>query len=207
MKLYTDKPTICLAGPVRFSYVNLFKPRKNDLSGKTEYSVVLMIPKSPHQFQSDGKAEGAGITSCIKAAAADMFGKDVKGYKNPLKDGDIEKNGEGLSKYPGHWFITVKTGEEYPPMIIDGQRIPLGADSLEQKRMQWQSGDWGKAKISFKGYDLKGVKGVAAYLSAIQFIHKDEPFGNATSVEEFDMEETASPGVEVSSETDPFADE
>lgn len=202
MKTYADKPTVCLAGPVRFSYANLFKPRKNDLSGKTEYSVVLMIPKEPHQFQSDGKAEGAGITSCIKAAAAEMFGEN-KNFRNPLKDGDAEKNGEGYPKYPGHWFLTCKTGEEYPPMVIDGQRIPLGADSIEQKRQNWQSGDWGKAKVSFKAYDLNGVKGVSAYLQAVQFLYKDEPFGNSTSAEEFEAIET--PGVEVDHAPDPFA--
>ena len=202
MKLYEDKPTICIAGPARLSYANLFKPRKNDLSQKTEFSTVLLIPKNPHQYQSDGKAEGAGITKCIKAAAADKWGEKAGSYRNPLKDGDIEKNGDGESKHPGHWFITVKTGEEYPPMIINPAREPFGLESPEQKRNSWQSGDWAKVKISFKAYESGPNKGVSGYLQAVQFLHKDEPFGGGASTNDFDNE--AGEGVDIAEDVDPF---
>jgi hypothetical protein len=34
-----------ITGTVRGSYVNVFRPRTNDLSGKEEYSMMLLIPK------------------------------------------------------------------------------------------------------------------------------------------------------------------
>lgn len=209
MKQYTDKPSVCLVGPVRLSFLKVFKPEMNELSKREEYSAVLMIPKTPHKYQSDGKAEGAGITACIKAAAMDEWGKDAKGYSNPLKDGDIEKykkgKREGEPKYPGHWFLTVKTGKEYPPLLIGPDRVPVGEGSEGMIKYRWQAGDWGKAKVNFRAYETPGgEKGVSAYLSALQFIHKDEPFGGGASADEFDDEGTPEGVVVEGEEADPF---
>ena len=32
--------------PARISYAKIFKPEKNDLSGKDEYSCMVLVPKS-----------------------------------------------------------------------------------------------------------------------------------------------------------------
>ena len=41
--------------PARISYAKIFKPEKNDLSGKDEYSCMVLIPKSSHQAQRRDK--------------------------------------------------------------------------------------------------------------------------------------------------------
>lgn len=188
-----NKPFTVLTCALRLSYMKLFKPELNDQNQKKEFSVILLIPKGENKAGVDGKAEAKALAEVIKAAGNDFFkNKLPEGWRNPLKDGDKETYSEGKKagelKYPGHYFMTVKCGEEYPPLLIGPDRVPVGEGSVGQNAMKWQSGDWGKAKINFAGYNTAGNKGVGAWIQGLQFVLKDEAFSGGASADDFDDE-------------------
>jgi len=181
-----------------------------------EYSAVLLIPKDvtknhPPQIElKDNAGDIKMLQEAIKEAAVEKWAAQAKGYKIPLKDGDKELNSEGIAKAPGFWMLSVMSYAEEQdgspreaPMVKDARNVPIN-DSYG-----WVSGDWGRAKVFFAPYDTSGNKGVKAYLNALQWLYKDEPFGAARD-DEFDVVEdgqaatSAGPSAD---EYDPFADE
>lgn len=189
-------------GPVRFSYLTVFKPRQNpNKEGVAmEYSVVLMIPKEPNQFCPDPKAIGKRISELVKETLAVKFKTTPAKWDNPLKDGDAETDGQGNAKHPGYWFVRAWCKDEFPPLLVDGGRNPVTGG--------WQSGDWGKVLINCYAYDQKGNKGVGVGLRGIQFLKHDEPLGVASvTPDAFDVEESDAPLSGSSEEDwDPFQD-
>lgn len=190
-------------GPVRLSYMSVFKPRMNVMKGEEEFSAVLLIPKQANEFCKDGKAVGKAANDLIKAALEAKFGPNVPKWETPLKDGDTETDNEGNPRNPGYWYIPVSAKKDFPPLLIDGNKQPVTSG--------WQSGDWGKVNVQFYAYEFQGKKGVGAGLRGVQFLRHDEPLGGGggASVDDFDAEECDAPlsnGHESNSEADPFAD-
>jgi len=157
-----------IVGPVRMSYAHIYSPRRNELAERDEFSCVCLIPKESHQFLGDPEEQLTMLRETIENAGSELKGS----WKSPLKDGDKELNGQGQPRHPGYWYFNAKTGADYPPMVIDDRRVPIGKDS------GWTSGDWAKVKVRVASYDAKVNKGVTIYLQAVQFLHKDEPFGS-----------------------------
>lgn len=201
------KTNVTLVGPCRLSYLNVFKPRKNDLNGEMEYSVRLLIPKKPTDKCPDPRSSIDSIAAAIKAAKAEKI-PDVKVWDNPLRDGDTELDSNtGEPKEPGFWYINAKAKEAYPPDLIDAKRLPV------TQEMGWQSGDWAKVAISFYGYD-QAKKGVGCGLRGLQFLYKDEALGGGGSVvHHFKEEQGDDPtsgtvaSAAADDDYDPFADE
>lgn len=190
MRIDPNAPQKCTLGPVRFSYMNVFSPRKT-AHGEPQYSVVCLIPKSANDFCKDPKAEYDGVKACILEAAKSDKLKNAKNWANPLKDGDKELNNEGEPRYPGYWYISAKAftrdregNEKLGPIVKDGAGVPISAHS------GFVSGDWGKVILYFSAYDTSGNKGVTAYLNAVQCLYKDEPFAKGNG-DEFDLVEDA----------------
>jgi hypothetical protein len=186
MKQLSSKQIII--GPVRFSYLTVFKPRMNDLKTPpvAEYSAILLIPKDGNDFLKDPKAELQGFANAVKGVLLEHFnGKAPDGWLNPLKDGDKEKNTQGEPKCPGYWFIKATASAEYPPALVtsvNGQLVKV-TDG-------WGSGDWGEVKLNLSGYAHKsGNKGVFCGLNAIKFTRKDVSLGGgAASADGFDVD-------------------
>lgn len=182
MKMITE--TIGILGPVRLSYLSVFKPRLNTLRKVEEYSAVLLIPKAPNNFCADPMAMLKSIREVIEKALKEKFKEIPKKWETCLLDGDVETDNEGEAKHPGYWFISSRSAVEYPPVLIDAKRNPVLSAT------DWVSGDWGNVKLSFFGYEFEGKKGVSTSLRAIQFVAKDEPFGTSqnpeTVAKEFD---------------------
>jgi hypothetical protein len=169
MKKLTE--TIVILGPVRLSYLNVFKPRMNNLRKSEEYSTCLLIPKVPNDKCADPNSLLKSVREVIETALKEKFKEVPKKYETCLLDGDAETDNDGNAKHPGYWFISTRSSVDYPPVLIDAKRQPvLDATS-------WVSGDWGNAKLSFFGYEFEGKKGVSTSLRALQFTKKDEPFG------------------------------
>ena len=165
--------SVGIIGPVRLSYMHVFEPRANNFKdGKEEYSLTMLLPKEPNEFCPDPKAIGAQIMGYVKAALLKKFGKEPGKWANPLKDGDVETDAEGNPKYPGYWYCNAKSDEK--PILIDGYCEPVVGG--------WQSGDWARVKVNFYGYDRES-RGVGAGLRCIQFVAKDEAFGEDRSPE------------------------
>jgi len=166
-----------VTGLVRFAYFNAFKPRLNELSGKSEYSTQILIPKTD-------KATLAAIRAAITEAITDKFnGKRPAGLRNPLKDGDadVAEGAKALgAEYEGHFFLSAKCSEDQAPQIVDAE----GQDILSSK--EFGSGDYGRVSISAYGYDQKVNKGISFWLNNIQFLEKGEPLsGRSNAADDF----------------------
>lgn len=166
-----------VTGKVRFAYFNGFKARLNDLSGKTEFSTQILIPKTE-------TATVAALKAAVAEALADKFnGKRPPGARNPIKDGDApvaDGSKELGEEYAGCWYISAKCSEDRAPQIVDAD----GQDILTSN--EFGSGDWGRVSVTAFGYDQKVNKGVSFWLNNIQFLEKGEPLsGRSNAADDF----------------------
>lgn len=160
--------------PSRISYAKIFKPVKNDLSGKEEYSCMILVPKS------DTKTVGA-LKQAIKMAIKGKFGdKQPNGLRIPLRDGDKSGDGgvpsgseAGQAPYGDHYFFNCKNSRQ--PKLIDQKRRAVLDDNLIV------SGDYVRVSVNAFGYDNKS-KGVSFGLNAVQLVRKGEPLGSSFNV-------------------------
>jgi hypothetical protein len=150
------------------SYPNLFKAKRNNLNGKEEYSVDVLIDK---------KADLKVVHAAINAAIEKKFGNDPKKHpknlKSPLKDGD-EK---GTPEYAGKFYITCKANAAEAKLILcDNTLQPL------QHPSDIQGGDFVNVNVNFYAYDANGNRGVSAGLQGVQLVRKtDKPFSGRPS--------------------------
>lgn len=160
--------TKVVTGKVRGSYVNVFRPRVNDMNGKEEYSLALLIPKT------DTKTVGK-INAAVKEAAAKKFGDKVPAkFRHPLRDGDEERPDD--EAYAGHYFVNVKSQQK--PGIVDKDRNEV-LDASE-----FLSGDYCRCSLNAYAYDVSGNRGAALGLNNIQVLAKGEPLTSAARAED-----------------------
>lgn len=172
--------TKVITGRVRGSYVNVFEPRVSQLSGKSEYSITLLIPKS------DTATVKAIRDACEAAANAKWGSKRPPRVDSPLRDGDGERPSGGM--YPPecakHFVLNAKTTQR--PGVVDKQLRDV-IDTLE-----FVSGDYCRASLNFFAYDTSGNKGVAAGLNNIQVLEKGDPLSSrARAADDFRSADTS----------------
>jgi hypothetical protein len=72
--------TRVVTGKCRFSYFNALASRKNELSGKEEFSTQVLVPK-------DDTVTVAALKAAAKEALFAKFGDKIpKNVRNPLRD-------------------------------------------------------------------------------------------------------------------------
>lgn len=148
-------------GPVRFSYVHVFEPRKGDQGETPKYSVTLLIPKSDTALVERVKA---AIQAAYTAGIASVFGGQApaKGTaRNPLRDGDAEKSED--PNYEGMYFINASC--KTAPGVVKPN--PTGNPKFVAitDQNEFYSGCYGYANIRFYAYNNRGNKGVSAGLN------------------------------------------
>lgn len=150
----------------RVSYPNVFKARKNDLSGKDEYSVVALFPKGA-DLSVLKKAAEAAIVAKLGADKA----KWPKGLRNPIRDqAEREKDGKLPEGHEaGAFFINLKSTER--PGVVD-ENVQ---DIIEERK--FYSGCWAIANVRAYYYDQKGNRGVSFGLQNIQKVADGDPLG------------------------------
>jgi len=165
----TKSGSTVIFGPVRLSYFNGFKARKNKKRNNVEeYSVVALIDKS------DGKMLDF-IEDHIDHALETVFGKVLPKFATCLLDGDKETDDDGDPRAPGCMYISTRAEIDQPPLLYKpNSQVPLDSGYATD----WVSGDWGYIKLDFFGYDNEN-RGVSTRWKALQFSAKDDPFGNA----------------------------
>lgn len=170
-----QNPTRVVTGEVRFSFVNLLKPRANQYGGEEKYSVTILLPKSDMTTKQ-------AIDAAIEAAK--QKGKEEKwngvippNVAIPIHDGDGVKPSDGMPFGPeckGHWVFTATTGVDYPPKVVGPDLNPI-MDATEV-----YSGMYGRIAINFSPYAFAGKKGIGCYISANVMKTRDgEPLGAA----------------------------
>jgi len=193
--------------PARLTFLNVFEPRKQD-DGAESFSACILIPKEAEGPVTDPVATVKAIKEMVKAVALESFPKGIpEGYRHPLRDGDKNFNDAGDPRFPGYFFMNVKSKRK--PLTLDWERNPANP-------ADWNSGDYGVVKVRFFNYDKAGNRGAGVQLDAIQFVDKGDPMGGGgfTSPDEFNTYAkpanigtvAAAPAVG-NAEYDPFADD
>tara|TARA_Y100000361_G_C11098260_1_gene310380 strand:- start:396 stop:914 length:519 start_codon:yes stop_codon:yes gene_type:complete len=161
-----------ITGKVRLSYVNVFQPRAIEEGQTPKYSVSVIIPKSDKRTIS---AIRKAISEALESGKAKFGGKIPKNYKNPLRDGDIER--EEDEAYENCYFVNANSLRA--PGVVDAELQPI-IDATEL-----YSGCYGRVSISFYPFNAAGNKGVAAGLNNVQKLSDGEALGGvAPSAEE-----------------------
>lgn len=156
-------------GPVRFSYCNVWKPRKANDDGKEKYSVSIL-------FSKKDKALKKKIDRAIQAAidAGDAILKGKKNVKKPLRDGDEDREGDGA--YEGMYFLNANSDNQ--PGILDEKKNEI----LDQK--EFYSGCFGYVSINFFAYNRKGNAGIGVGLNHLMKSKDGEPLNGRGSAED-----------------------
>lgn len=160
--------TKVITGKCRASYVNVFQPRQNELSGKEEYSMVLLIPKSDTQTVANLKA-------AIEVAKVNKWGNKIPpGVQSPVHDGDGERPNGGLygEECQGHWVLNIKSSRR--PGIVDANVQPIMSQD------DFGSGDYCRVSVNAFAYD-NARKGVSFGLNNIQVLEKGESLGGSSA--------------------------
>lgn len=147
----------------RVSFANVFKPKFNELNNKNEYSLDLLFPKTQ---------DISSIKNEIRRVIADKWpGKEMRGLRLPIKDGDgLKQNGSAYpAEYHGHVFITFKS--EQQPGLVDAQRQPI-IDPNE-----FYSGCYAIVHYRATAYDHQANKGISLWLNNVQKVAEGEAFG------------------------------
>lgn len=166
--------TQVVTGVGRGSYVKVFEAERNELSGKLEYSMAFLIPKSDTETIS-------ALKRAAKLAADAKWPEGAKrprNLRNPLRDGDEERPDDVA--YAGHYWINVKSQKQRPG-IVDANMQPVIDPGA------FVSGDYCRISVNAYAYEAKGNTGVAFGLNNIQVVYKGEPLGGSAPPPENDF--------------------
>jgi len=161
----------------RVSFPNVFKPKKNELSGEDEYSVQALFPKG---------CDMSGLKAAAEAAVVKKWGADKSQWPSNLRtpfrlQDERAKVVEGKKVMPpgheeGAIFLNLKSKQR--PGVVDKSVQPI-IDETE-----FYSGCYARATISAYAYDAKGNRGVAFGLGNIQKTRDGEPLGGRMKAED-----------------------
>lgn len=160
---------------VRFSYPHLRKPYKGeDDGGEPKFGIVGLLPKKTH-----AKAKTL-IKRRIEELLAEHKIKALAPDKKFLRDGDHSDKEEAH----GHYTVSARETRRPPLRNKDNSVVePEDADEV------FQPGYWGSILVRPWYQNNKWGKRVNAGLSSVQFILKDEVFGEGRISDE-DLDDT-----------------
>ncbi len=161
--------TKVVTGKARLSYVNVFQPRAGMDGGAEKYSVCVLIPKTDTVTITKVKA---AIAAAAEAGKSQWGGKIPPGLRNPLRDGDTERD---TDEYKGHYFINASSKQR--PGVVDAAVNPI-LDASEV-----YSGCYGRVSINFYAYNQQGNRGVGAGLQNVQKLSDGEALSGRSSAE------------------------
>ena len=183
-----------ITGTCRASYARLMSAETNKLNGKSEYSVVLLIPKSDTETVN-------AIKAAAKAAITAKWGDaPPRGLKNPLKDGDTATKSDGSplgDEFKGHFYMSTKCdATKHKPTVIDAS----GTELFDPDAVV--SGDYIRASMNAFAYDATANRGVSFGLNNIQLVKKGEPLGGSRMSAKDEFGVSKAPAKELVTEDD-----
>ena len=164
-------------GELRFSYVYVFAPRRNDDGTEGKYSVQLLIPKSDAQAK---KLIDAAVEAAAQAGVQSKWnGKRPAPAKLhlPLRDGDEEYPDDDV--YAGMWFLNAGSKTKPGIKVLEGGQMSDALDSED-----FYSGCYGAAVLNFFAYDANGNKGVGAGLNVVLKTRDGDKLAGGMSADE-----------------------
>jgi len=161
----------------RVSYPSLFTPKKNDLNGKTEFSVVALFKKGENLEM---------LTKAAQAALVKKFGADKtkwpENIRSPFRDQkERAKNVDGRKVLPdgyeeGAIFMNLKSMNR--PGVVGPDMVPV----LDEQELY--AGCYARASVMAYAYDIKGNRGVSFGLQNVQKVADGDTLSGRSKVEE-----------------------
>lgn len=164
-----------VTGKVRFSYANVFEPRRTP-NGEEKYSITLLIPKSDTVTYNNVKAE---IEKTLQENLTSTFkGVMPTNPKLPIHDGDgVRQSGEPYgAECKGCWVITANSNNA--PEVVDASCNPIISKN------EFYSGCYGRASLRFYAYNQNGNRGIGCGLGNVQKLEDGQPLGGRTTASE-----------------------
>ena len=157
----------------RVSYPNVFKPQKNDLNGKMEFSLVALFPSN---------ADLSALKKAAEACIVEKWGPDKNKWpanlRSPFrKNKERWKTVDGKQVIPQGYedpegvFITLKANEDRRPGVVD-QNVQ---DIIEPR--DFYAGCFARTKARPYAYEQKGNRGVSFGLGNVQKVREGDPLG------------------------------
>lgn len=157
------------------SYPNVFKARLNDMNGKKEFTMDLLMSKDDPEVKTFLK----DIKDYVNAK---FDGKPPKTWRNPVKDGD-EKFTQDQKKnaiYENKYYFTAKANEDQPPRVFE---FGTGKELTSQE--EFYGGCIAQLSVNPWFYDNMGNKGVTLYFGkGIVKIDDGEKLGGGGSCDD-----------------------
>ncbi len=162
----------------RVAFPNVFRPKKNDLNGKQEYSIVALFAKGE---------DLSGLKKAATQALEKKFGKDPKAWPKNLRtpfrpQEDREKEGENGERIMPKGYVRgaiyLNLRSEERPGVVD-HNVESIIDSSD-----FYGGCYAIASLHAYAYDTRGNKGVSFGLGNIQKVGDGEHFGSRTRPEQ-----------------------
>ena len=162
---------------VRFSFVHVFEPRKDEETGKEKFSACIIIDK-------DNKRDLAAIKKCIDAAkkegkSSKWNNKIPRTLKLPLRDGDEERDDDPA--FENTMFLNANANVDYPPGVVDSRCKPI------MEKSEFYSGVYGAVSLTFYPFDSNGNKGVGVSLDNCMKLKDGEPLAGVQHSAEDDF--------------------
>jgi hypothetical protein len=169
---------------VRFSQIYVHElGKKFDENSVEKYSAHGIVEKDHPGL--------VAVKDAIVAAAKEMWPNawenklkliKASGTQWVLRDGDAkaDKNGDPIEAYAGKMFIAAKS--ESKPLIVDGNREPLNADTKKP-----YAGSYGSMIIDIRASDMPKPQ-VYALLLGVQFTKDGDSLGGGAVARRDDFE-------------------
>lgn len=164
-------------GEVRFGYVNVFAPRKNEDGTDGKYSVQILIPKK------DATALKL-IEEAMEAAKRNGVSSKWNGklppaskLKLPLRDGDEEFPEDPT--YEGMYFMNASSPNKPGVRVLENGSMSEALDSDDM-----YSGCYGCVTVGMFPYNTSGNVGVAAGLNNLIKTRDGERLSGGHTAEE-----------------------
>jgi hypothetical protein len=150
----------------RASFVTIKEARCAPGSTLAKFSIVAIFPKGTDLSQMKAMAQ---------SALAAKWGPDKtkwpKNLRNPIRDGDVEK--EGVEGFANSVFVTLSTLQK-PGVVDQNNREIVDLDEV-------YSGCYCIASVNAYAYDKSGNKGVAFGLQNLKKMEDGEALGGSRS--------------------------
>lgn len=166
---------------VRCNFPNVFRPVSFN-GGTPRYSVQVILPKDHPQIKA--------LKEAILSAAKEKWSAKIKdntfprGLKDPLRDGDVERDTEENPEYKGQYFFNASS--TFMPGVFDKNKT-----KIDEGSHKIHSGCYINISLNTYPFDVAGNKGVALGLNGLQFHAEGESIGGYTGSEsDFDAEES-----------------
>jgi hypothetical protein len=174
----TSLTTKVNVGECRLSYCHLFTPAASAAGSEKKYSVSVIIPKTNTKLVNEIKR---AINSALQMGMASTFGgKMPQNWRNPLRDGDLEKGDD--EAYIGAYFINA-TSKTKPGIV---KRVKINGQNRLVEVTDEQdiySGCYGIVSINFFPYNNAGNKGIGAGLNNVLKTNEGDYLGGRSSAQ------------------------